>query len=755
MADGSLKLRGLLHQSAELLRRGQLDKAATNAQIVKEFALRSGEAAEVAYRARLFLARVHALRARFCFDAAEGAEARRLLDALASEGPPFGHESLAIALRVVRAEIDRATGETAAARAQYETLLREPTLTTDLRLRVLAGAAETLPTFTDLAERDARFAALREEAFGIYGAEATERPRRTELAGPLARLLLAEARVVGTAEPPRGLDLAQRAKAFANANADVIAVAEADAVIGGLSRSRGNYAIALRLLYASLDGAEESGNVRLAVGAHVELARTYLALYNDREAAKHLSYVAEAAERHGLGPERFFATFSLGCSALRAERPEEATTWLTHALNAAAQRGCPGEQATALAELGGIHAAGDNLEIARHYRDAARKRFAEAGREETAKATLLSAQIALHDSDAEGALAAADRAEDLAAAETRPALVVDALRCQAAAFEALDRLPEALAAERAAGDLLSKLLRQRGERLLGGLDMRAALREREREIEKLTRENDLKGALLAKNEEIERANADLLQANEELRQFAFVASHDLKEPLRQVGSYVSLLKRRYASHLDEDGRAYFGFVVEGVARLNRLFDSLMHYTAVARLDKDLRDVDLTRLMDAVRHEFSASIRRSGAELRYDRLPTVQTGPKLLRHVFAALVDNSLRFAREGVAPVIEITADELEGMLVVDVRDNGVGIDQAYADRVFQLFQMLEAKSGNPGTGVGLAIAQKTVQRLGGRIWFEGNADGSPGVTFRFTHPLSVERALPQEAEATLVQEAA
>ena len=765
MADGSLKLRGLLHQSAELLRRGQLEKAATNAQIVKEFALRSGEAAEVAYRARLFLAHVHALRARFTFDPEEAARGRLLLDALAAEGTPYGAPTLAYELALARAEASAVEGETAVAKTEYDALLATPDLPPATRLRAIAGLAEVRLTLTpqmscgraegDCETGDVNVDALREEAFGLYAAHATDRQRRAGLAGPLARLLLAEARATGEASPREGLDLAQRAKAFAHVNGDALATAEAEVVIGSLSRRRGNYAIALRLLYAGLDGAEATERPRLALEAHAELARTYLAVYDDHEANKHLTHVAEAAERYDLGAERFFATFSLGCAALRGTRHEEAMTWLTEALNAAAHRGCPGEQATALAEIGGLHAAGGNLEVARHYRDAARRRFAEAGRDETAKTALLTARLALHDGDPVAAHTAADRAEELALAEARPGLVVEAIRCQGAAREAAGDPAAALAAERAAGELLSRLLRQRDERRLGDLDMRAALREREREIEKLTRENDLKGALLAKNDEIARANADLLQANEELRQFAFVASHDLKEPLRQVGSYVSLLKRRYLDGLDEDGRAYFGFVSEGVARLNRLFDSLMHYTAVARLDKDLRDVDLTRLVDAVRQEFATSIRRTGAVLEYDRLPTLQTGPKLLRHVFAALVDNSLRFHREGVAPVIEISAAEHAGMLAISVRDNGIGIDQAYADRVFQLFQMLEAKSGNPGTGVGLAVAQKTVQRLGGRIWFEDNPDGAPGVTFRFTLPLGVERALPGSADAALAQEAA
>ena len=156
----------------------------------------------------------------------------------------------------------------------------------------------------------------------------------------------------------------------------------------------------------------------------------------------------------------------------------------------------------------------------------------------------------------------------------------------------------------------------------------------------------------------------------------------------------------------------------------------------------------------MRQEFAASIRATGATLDFEPLPTVQTGGKLLRHVVAALIDNAIRFRRPGEAPEIKVFAEAYEDSYCIAVQDNGIGILQEYQDKVFQLFQMLHAKSEYPGTGVGLAIAQKTVQRLGGRIWYEDNADGSAGVTFRFTLPMSVERVLPAR-RAGLAEEAA
>ncbi len=769
--DGSLKLRGLLLQSAELVRQRKLEQAFTNAQIVKEFALRSGEAPEVAYRAQLLMARIRTQQGRAALDADAFREARRILEALAAQGPPFGLDALADELDLHFADLDRVGSESLPelrdrahhARQIYRTLLAAPNLAPDVRSGALVGLAELLcrvaPTGLEA------IVALREEALRqpaiLHTRDSKGRQRQGGLA---ARLLLAEARLhTAAGRLPQGIEGAQEALGLAKAAEDVGLIAAAECLLGRLSRLRDNTAIALRFLYSALDTAELTEDRRLGLEVHLEIALAYQAIHNDREADKHFAEVATAAGRHGLDRMLYRATLALGCAAQRTHQLEMASHWLGKALMAAQREGSVSRQATVLAELADVHCAGHNYTLARHYHTAAVQRFDESRLTSphespppvSAKTHMVAACLRLEEASYEEALQIAQQAAEAGVAEHRPEIVVAALRVQGRAREALGQLREAMLAERRASTYLVELIDRKRERQLTDLDMRAALREREREIEKLTRENDLKSTLLSKNEEIERANADLLQANEELRQFAFVASHDLKEPLRQIGSYVSLLKRKYGQTFDEDGQAYLGFVTEGVSRLNRLFDSLMHYTTVARVDKELGDVDLNRLFGAVQQEFAASIRASRATLHCAHLPKVQTGGKLLRHVLSALIDNALRFRRPDVAPVINVFAEVHEDGYCIAVQDNGIGILQDYQDKVFQLFQMLHAKSEYPGTGVGLAIAQKTVQRLGGRIWYEDNADGSPGVTFRFTLPMAVERSLPGAGLVHLTEEAA
>jgi signal transduction histidine kinase len=247
-------------------------------------------------------------------------------------------------------------------------------------------------------------------------------------------------------------------------------------------------------------------------------------------------------------------------------------------------------------------------------------------------------------------------------------------------------------------------------------------------------------------EELDRANAELLRSNSELEQFAYVASHDLQEPLRKVASFCQLLQKRYGGQLDERGEQYIEFAVDGAKRMQVLINDLLSFSRVGRLSGEAVDVPLDEALAQARSNLATAIEESGAEIEADPLPSVRGEPALLVALFQNLVGNAVKFRRPDETPRVRITCSTgPDGGYEIVVRDNGIGIAADYAERVFVIFQRLHAKDRYEGTGIGLALCRKIVEHHGGEIVVDTTdpaaGDGElPGATFRITLP-SIERS--------------
>ncbi|SNB44753.1 ATP-binding protein [Geobacter sp. DSM 9736] len=232
--------------------------------------------------------------------------------------------------------------------------------------------------------------------------------------------------------------------------------------------------------------------------------------------------------------------------------------------------------------------------------------------------------------------------------------------------------------------------------------------------------------------ELKRAMEELVQTNRELEQFAFVASHDLQEPLRMVASYVQLLEKRYRDRLDERGVLYIDYAVEGATRMKSLIEDLLAFSRIAR-GEEFGPVDLNEVFEETTGYLGETIRQSGGEVTRGDLPIVTGDRTQLLQLFRNLLSNSLKYRRPEAPPSIRVEAQLQGNEWVFSVADNGIGIEPAYFERIFHIFQRLHARHLYPGTGIGLATCRKIVERHRGRIWVESTP--GEGSTFFFTLP--------------------
>lgn len=253
-----------------------------------------------------------------------------------------------------------------------------------------------------------------------------------------------------------------------------------------------------------------------------------------------------------------------------------------------------------------------------------------------------------------------------------------------------------------------------------------------------------------KHQETELANKtrELAQSNAELQQFAYVASHDLQEPLRMVSSYTQLLGKRYRGKLDQDADEFIGYAVDGATRMQRLIRDLLEYSRVGAERQSFEETDCELVFQQAMQNLSASVLERHAEVTHDPLPIVRASPTHLTQIFQNLIGNALKFQGDA-PPKIHVGAKALPDGWEFSVRDNGVGMPGDQLDRIFAIFQRLHGQSEYPGTGIGLAICKRIVGKYGGQIWVE--SEPGQGSTFYFTLTTAQEvmKSIPSQTDSS------
>ncbi|MFI6391221.1 ATP-binding protein [Nonomuraea sp. NPDC050540] len=250
--------------------------------------------------------------------------------------------------------------------------------------------------------------------------------------------------------------------------------------------------------------------------------------------------------------------------------------------------------------------------------------------------------------------------------------------------------------------------------------------------------DSMRGRILEGWRSAEEQADELRRSNGELEQFAYVASHDLQEPLRKVASFTQMLEQRYGPQLDDRAKQYIGYAVDGAKRMQVLINDLLDFSRVGRVHGERVITDTGEALNTALENLSAAIEDTETVVTSDRLPKVVGNRSQLVRLFQNLVENSVRF-RSDVPPRIHIGARRTDnGMWEFSCSDNGIGVEAKYADRIFLIFQRLHARDVYPGTGIGLALCRKIVEYHGGLLWLDPDGEG-PGATFRWTLPEAEE----------------
>src|SRR5258706_1242132 len=240
---------------------------------------------------------------------------------------------------------------------------------------------------------------------------------------------------------------------------------------------------------------------------------------------------------------------------------------------------------------------------------------------------------------------------------------------------------------------------------------------------------DITERKIAEEEKIKYTH-DLERSNKELEQFAYIVSHDLQKPLRMVGSYVQLLEKRYKGKLDADADEFIHFAIDGANRIKQLISDLLNYSRTSR-ETQITEVDIAKVLGDVKKNLTTSIIESNAKINHNGMPVIKADRTQMMQLFQNLIANAIKFRKEDEAPVINVKAINENGHWYLSVSDNGIGIEKEYSDKIFVIFKRLNDKAKYGGTGIGLAIAKKIVERHRGKIWFESEL--GKGTTFFFT----------------------
>ena len=495
-----------------------------------------------------------------------------------------------------------------------------------------------------------------------------------------------------------------------------------------------DYRSAIELLFDSIEKSKAIGFDRQTAQNLVNIGTIYAQLFNYKDAILKYETVLEQYDKVLEDTHKAILYNNIGTIYLIKKNNTDAEKYFQKSLALAEQIGYQEMIALSLAHLSRVRFEEGDFQISEDFANRSFDLSKRLGMVNSKSINLVNfGNISYHKGDFEKAVEYLKEGIEVSKVLKDERSEIDAYLLLSKFYEDNGDFPQAFKYQKLyAEQQTGYLLKQRNSQILDQ-EIRFATKEKQTQINRLQKENQLQSLLLKKQEELKHKNTQLTQANDELRQFASVTSHDLKEPLRMIKSYTQLIERKLRDQADDETKEYFDFVTDGATRMHQLLDDLLRYAIIGRDDQKLKPIALNDTVEICKSNLRLLLEDTKTVLEYNNLPTVQGIPSLLAQLFQNLISNAIKFRKKEVQPHIVISSKTTDESFCVSIKDNGIGIDPEYKNQIFVIFRRLHGREAYEGTGIGLAICHKIMQRLGGSIDVESEL--GKGATFILHFP--------------------
>ena len=497
---------------------------------------------------------------------------------------------------------------------------------------------------------------------------------------------------------------------------------------------QGSYKDCFSMLMQAITKSEEIGNKTMLAKCYINLGNIFINLYSFDSAIQQFTKVEQSFLNTLEGLSKAILYFNMGGVYTELTNYNSAITYFKKALAIGQKTNYPLMICRCYYEISNAYLLNEEFENGLEYAQKVEKSYPTHQSMANAEMHLANlSTINQYKNNFEEALKYALAALKPAQARKNMKTVRRIYKILADIYENLGDFKNAFIVLKKYAELNNNFMLEVRSRQTIDLEIRYALNEKEREIEQLTDKMKIQQLELIHQKEIETQNMKLQMANDELKNYSYAISHDLKEPLRMIGSFTKLWFKRHRHDVDERDKEYFHYITGGVDRMTIMLNGLLDYATVGQSERKVVLVNVNDLVIAIQENLYVKIQETNAIIKVDTLPNIVTHKLLLFQLLQNLISNALKFQQPNTQPIIKIEAKEEENQYIISVADNGIGISEKNQDAIFTIFKRLHSREEYEGTGIGLALCKKMSQLLGGNIWLTSKE--GKGSTFYFSIP--------------------